>query len=367
MFGSVLAERIATVLERPVDVYETRGHAGGNCHSFIDDESGIECHTYGSHIFHTNLPDVWKYINKFTAFNTYRHKVLTKHNGKTWQMPINLATFNDLYKKDLGPAEARRFLTAEIAACNINKPTNLEEKAISLIGRPLYEAFIQNYTTKQWGREPKELPADIITRLPVRYNYNAEYFDDFWQGLPLAGYHGLFKKMLSHPLITLHLNSEYKVPIEKMPSETIIIYSGMPDKLFDYYFGKLEWRSLDFKWESKDVQDYQGTSVMNYADLDQRHTRIHEFKHYHPERKTAFENNKTIICTEYPAAHKPGREVYYPINDKRNNELYALYQKEAAQIPGLILGGRLGSYKYWDMDKTIAYALEVFKKISCGN
>lgn len=360
-FGAVLAERIATVMDANVVIIERRNHIGGNCYSFIDDETGIECHRYGSHIFHTSLSQVWEYLAMFTEFTSYRHKVLIMHGGKIYAMPINLFTINAFYGKNFTPSEADAFLAAEIGRDRIGHPANLEEKAISLLGRPLYDAFIKNYTRKQWDRDPHELPAAIISRLPFRTSYNMDYFNDTWQGVPKDGYFELFKNMLAHPNITVRLNCDYASIKSEIPTDAMIIYTGMPDELFDYKFGELEWRSLHFEWETHDIRDFQGTTVMNYADQDVSWTRIHEFKHYHPERTVPFNGGKTVICREYPATWSRGEEAYYPINDERNTTLYALYAAEAAQTPGLIMGGRLGSYRYWDMDKAIADALYVFE------
>lgn len=362
LFGSVIAERIATVLGQPVEIYEKRDHIGGNCHSFLDEETGIECHAYGTHIFHTQIQEVWDYISQFTKFNTYRHKVLASHAGRIYQMPVNLGTINALYGTALPPAAAKALISHEAALEDQKEPANLEEKAISLIGRRLYEAFIKNYTAKQWQREPRDLPAEIITRLPVRFNYNAEYFDDYYQGLPLDGYNAMFRNLLASPLITVHLKSEYRLPENGLPEDALLIYTGMPDELFGFRHGALDWRSLRFEWQRPDLQDFQGTSVVNYTDKEPAFTRIHEFKHLHPERQKAIDARKTVICREYPADYAQGSEAYYPINDIKNNELYARYLADAAKIPGLILGGRLGAYKYWNMDLAIANALKVFRE-----
>ncbi len=361
-WGAVMAERIATVLREPVTVIDRRSHIGGNCHSSLEGDTGIECHRYGSHIFHTSLPQVWEYLNRFTAFTSYRHKVLIRHGGRVYSMPINLFTINAFYGKSMGPMEAEAFLASEIARDHIENPANLEEKAVSLIGRPLYEAFIRNYTRKQWGRDPRELPAEIITRLPFRTCYNMDYFNDTWQGVPKDGYFTLFRNLLDQPGITLRLGTSYDEVRGELPGDTRVIYTGMPDELFGYRHGELEWRSLRFEWETLPVRDYQGCSVMNYADLDQAWTRVHEFKHYHPERAEPFRLGRTVICREYPATWRHGDEAYYPVNDERNNTLYARYAEEAARVPGLILGGRLGAYRYWDMDKAVADALETFER-----
>lgn len=362
LFGSVIAERVANVLNQPVEIFEKRNHIGGNCYSFIDYDTGIECHKYGTHIFHTELPQVWNYINQFTGFNTYRHKVVAKHKDKFYRMPVNLGTINAIYDKALTPAGAKLFITQEIAKENIATPQNLEEKAISLVGRRIYEALIKDYTQKQWNRDPCNLPENIITRIPVRYNFNDEYFNDFWQGLPLDGYGVLFERLLDNPLITVHLETEYKMPAGGIPHNTMIIYTGMPDQLFDYKYGKLDWRSLHFEWETIFCQDFQGCGQVNYCDSKPQFTRIHEYKHYHPERKDSFDLGKTVTCREYPQDYGIDIEPCYPVNDRHNNELYSLYEAEAQKMSGLILGGRLGSYKYWNMDYTIANALDIFEK-----
>lgn len=360
IWGCVMANRIATELDESVTVIDRREHIGGNCHSQVDAATGIECHCYGSHIFHTSLPEVWQFITRFTDFNAYRHKVLITHKGRVYAMPINLFTINALYGTSFTPTEAERFLSSEVARDAVEVPANLEEKAISFIGRPLYEAFIKNYTRKQWDREPRELPASIITRLPFRTCYNMDYFSDTWQGIPLDGYDALFRRLLEHPRITVRLQCDFAEERQQLASDTMVIYTGMPDALFDYQYGELEWRSLRFAWETVPVRDFQGTSVMNYADADVAYTRIHEFKHYHPERQEAYACDKTVICREYPEAWHPEREAYYPVNDERNTVLYGRYATLAEKTPRLLLGGRLGAYRYWDMDKAIGNALHVF-------
>ena len=362
LWGSVLAERIATVLKEPVTILEQRDHIGGNCHSSLDEETGIECHRYGCHIFHTSLQNVWDYINQFTSFTNYQHKVLITYHDKVYTMPVNLSTINAYYGKNMRPAEAAAFLQEEIKRDYIAEPKNLEEKAISLIGRPLYEAFIKGYTHKQWEHDPKELPAYIISRLPFRTTYNPNYFNDTWQGLPKDGYFTLFKNLLSNPLITVKLNCPFESMQSQIPSDSTIIYTGIPDKLFDYKYGELEWRSLRFEWETLPVQDFQGTGTMNYADVEVPYTRIHEFKHYHAERKEPFMLDKTVICREYSKTYTRQDTPFYPINSERNNVIYKKYADEAAKNANFILGGRLGAYRYWDMDKAIADALNAFDK-----
>ena len=360
IFGSVLAERLAGGAGRDVVVLERRAHIGGNSYSEIDPETGIEVHRYGSHIFHTKSEKVWNYISRFARFNTYRHKVLTTSGGRVYTMPISLMTINAFFGKCLRPDEVGAFLAASTENFRGGEPANLEEKAISLIGEDLYRAFIRGYTAKQWGRDPKELPAEIITRLPVRHNYNTDYFNDPHQGIPLDGYGGLFEKLLDHDNIRVFLNTDYFDVRRLIPETAEVVWTGMADRLLGYKYGHLEWRSLRFEYERLETEDYQGTAVMNYADEDVPWTRIHEFKHYHPERD-AFTSAGTVLCKEFPAAWKPGDEAYYPIGNDRNRALYRRYADEIALRPGWHLGGRLGAYQYWDMDRAVEKALELYE------
>ncbi len=359
-YGAVTAERIASVLGEPVLVIDRKSHIGGNSWSSIDEATGIEIHRYGSHIFHTANAEVWNYINRFGSFTSYRHKVLITCGERVFFMPINLKTINEFYGRNLSPEEVPALIARE--AGSIGNPANLEEKAISLIGRPLYETFIKGYTAKQWGCDPKELPASIITRLPVRSNYNTDYFNDPWQGVPLEGYGRLFERMLEHPLITVQLNTDFRAVKEKLSPECRVVYTGMLDELYDSRFGALEWRTLRFETETRPVRDFQGTTVMNYGEESVPFTRIHEYKHYHPERQEVFESGKTVICREYPKNYEAGDEAYYPVNSERNQELYRRYRELADATPGLRVGGRLGAYQYWDMDKAIGHALADFEK-----
>lgn len=361
LFGSVVAERIATVCGERVLLIDKRNHVGGNAYSETNSTTGVEYHKYGSHIFHTNKSKVWDYITEFTKFNTYQHKVLTEHNGHMYTMPINLMTINSFYGLNLKPHEAAQFLRDEIEKAAIKNPSNLEEKAISLIGGKLYHAFIKGYTEKQWNCDPRKLPEDIITRLPVRISYDINYFNDTWQGIPLGGYAKLFERMLHHKNIDIMLSTDFASIKDQIPDDCKIVFTGMLDQMFDYKFGPLDWRSLDFEWEELKIKDYQGTSVINFPDCDVRFTRVHEFKHYHPERSDVFESNMSLICRESPRTYRPGMEAFYPVNTAENQKKYTLYVQEAASNPNLIIGGRLGAYEYWDMDKTIENALLCFE------
>lgn len=358
-FGAVMAERIANDLGQKVLVVDKRSHIGGNSYSAPDPVTGIECHCYGSHIFHTSNRTVWEYINGFTDFNSYRHKVLTRYQGRTFIMPINLSTINSLYRLDLSPEEAARFIREEAAREGITTPVNLEEKAISLIGRPLYEAFIRGYTIKQWQTDPRELPESIITRLPVRCGHHYDYFDDRWQGIPWDGYGELFERMLDHPLIEVRLNTDYFAIRDQVPETCRVIYTGPIDRFFDYRYGVLGWRTLRFEQEVVATGDYQGTTVMNYADPETPYTRIHEFRHYHPER-TGYPVDRSVIYREYSLSCGREDDPYYPINTVQDRDTYELYRRDGELLPNVLFGARLGTYRYLDMDKVIEQALEMY-------
>ena len=359
IYGSVIANRIASVLNEDVLLIEKRDHIGGNCYSRIDEETGIEYHCYGSHIFHTSDESVWKFISQFADFTNYRHKVLAISGGKAYFMPINLKTLSDVYQRAITPAEASDLLAGE--GKDAGSAGNLEEKAIALVGKTLYEKFIRGYTAKQWEKSPRDLPPDIISRLPVRTTYSIDYFDDLYQGVPRDGYFRMFEKLLSNPRIHVMLDTGFQSVRGSISPETKIVYTGKIDEYFDYVYGNLEWRSLQFEYETHQVRDYQGTTVVNYTDADIPYTRIHEFKHFHPERRTVFESNRTLICKEYPKTWNKDREAYYPVNTKANQELLERYRMLARQSPNTIFGGRLGCYRYWDMDKAILAALNCFE------
>lgn len=358
-YGATIAERIASVLNEKVLVIDLREHIGGNSFSYADKDTNIEIHKYGSHIFHTSNEQVWAYINRFTSFNSYQHRVLTQYQNKVYSMPINLMTINQYYGKNLTPAEAESFIKAEIARDHIANPRNLEEKAISLIGRPLYEAFIKGYTQKQWETPLTELPENIITRLPVRFSYNDRYFNDKYEGLPVDGYGKIFERMLDNPLIEVKLGVDYFAIKDKVPADCLVIYTGPIDRYFNFKHGKLAWRTTDFEAQRLPTNDYQGTSVMNYADLDQKFTRIHEFKHYHPEREQS--KKETIIFKEYSRFAKEGDVPYYPVNTEKDKAILAQYKQEVEQTKNVIFGGRLGNYVYVDMHQAIAMALNMFE------
>lgn len=360
-FGSVLAERIANKLNENVVIIEKRNHTGGNCYSLDDPETGIHYHLYGTHIFHTPHEHIWKYINQFTEFNSYFHQVLTTYRNKVYQMPVNLETINNFYNINLKPYEVEGFLRREINRENITEPRNFEEKAISLMGKPLYEAFIKGYTMKQWQKDPREMPESVLTRLPFRKNYNESYYHSRWQGIPLNGYGKIFDRLLSSPKIEVKLNVDFFSVRHLIPAETRIIYSGPIDQFFGYKYGKLEYRTLRFEKEVHPFEDYQGTSVMNYADAEVPYTRIHEPRHLHPERKD-YPADKTMIIKEYSLTDD-GSNPFYPINDDRNQKLVMKYREESRTLKNTTISGRLGDYRYYDMHDTINHALETFDKL----
>lgn len=358
LFGATVAECLARA-GRKVLVVEARNHTGGNCFSEIDSETGIECHRYGSHIFHTSYKAVWDYVNRFAEFNNYRHTVRTTWKERTYSLPINLGTINAFYGLNLKPSEARAFIQQEADKEGIETPRNLEEQAITLVGRPLYEAFIKGYTVKQWGEDPQALASDIIARLPVRYSFNNRYFDDEFEGIPLHGYSRLFERMLDSPNIEVRLGVDYfELPDSLRNRPTV--YTGPIDRFFQYKCGKLDWRTIDLERQVHDVADYQGCAVMNYADTEVPYTRIHEFKHYHPERPAT---TNTVVFKEFSRAAEGADEPYYPVPTARNAALLERYQQHARRLDNIWFGGRLGQYRYLDMDDAIDVALQLSERL----
>jgi UDP-galactopyranose mutase len=361
-YGSVLAERIANVLKKNVTILDKRNHIGGNCYSELDKKTKIEFHKYGTHIFHTSSEKVWKYVSKFFSLNSYRHQVLSVFKNKAYQLPINLETINSFFNKNFNPSEALNFLESKTKKYKKKVYKNFEEKAYSQIGPDLYKAFIKNYTKKQWGKNPKELPSTIFNRLPLRFNYREDYFLNCkYQGVPTFGYTNIFEKLLSHKNIRIIKNKKFKLQdLDKEYNvKYLTIYTGPLDELFNYKFGKLEWRSLKFKKKIINVEDFQGNSVINYPELKYQFTRIHEPKHLHIDRE--YDNKKTLIIREF--SNNNSKEPYYPINTSENRELHKYYKELANKIKKFDFGGRLADYAYYDMDMTISAALVKFQKI----
>jgi len=357
-FGLTVAERVASELGRRVLVLDVRDHLGGNAYSEIEPSTGIEVHRYGAHLFHTSNERVWNYVNRFTTFTGYQHRVFTVSKSRVYPMPINLATICEYFGAQFTPSEARKLVREQAAEVDPSRADNLEQKAIASIGRPLYEAFVRGYTEKQWQTDPRELPADVISRLPVRYNFDNRYFNDKYEGLPTDGYTAWLRRMADHPRITVRLSTDFFGVRSQLPAGIPVVYTGPLDRYFDYAEGELGWRTLDFEQEVLDVGDFQGTPVMNYADSDVPWTRIHEFRHFHPER-TCYPQDRTVIVREYSRAAGRSDEPYYPVNTERDRTVLARYRARAAAEPDVYFGGRLGTYKYLDMHMAIASALSL--------
>ena len=364
-FGLTVAERAATELGKRVLVVERRHHLGGNAYSEPEPTTGIEVHMYGAHLFHTSNQRVWDYVNRFTSFTGYQHRVFCMHDGQAYQFPMGLGLVSQFFGRYFSPDEARALIAEQASEIDTADANNLEEKAISLIGRPLYEAFIKHYTAKQWQTDPKNLPAGNITRLPVRYNFDNRYFSDTYEGLPVDGYTAWLENMAADDKITVALNTDWfdvRDELRAANPSAPVVYTGPLDRYFDYSAGDLGWRTLDFELEVLDTGDFQGTPVMNYNDADVPFTRIHEFRHFHPER-TEYPSDKTVIMREFSRFADESDEPYYPINTPEDRDRLAAYRdlaKAETAANGVLFGGRLGTYQYLDMHMAIASALTMF-------
>ncbi len=359
-FGLTIAERCATELDKRVLVIERRHHLGGNAYSEADPETGIEVHVYGAHLFHTSNERVWDYVNRFTTFTNYQHRVFAKYQGQVYSFPMNLGLINQFFGRSHTPDEARALIAEQASEIDTAEAANLEEKAISLIGRPLYEAFVQGYTAKQWQTDPTNLSADIITRLPVRYTFNNRYFNDKYEGLPTDGYTAWLERMADHPNIEVRLETDFFDVKDDFLGTVPVVYTGPVDEYFGNSEGRLSWRTVDLEPEVMQVDDFQGTSVMNYNDADIPFTRIHEFKHFHPERDYPEATGKTVIVREYSRSAAEDDEPYYPINTAEDRAKLLKYRDLAKAEPMVLFGGRLGTYKYLDMHMAIGSALSMF-------
>ena len=354
LFGSVFASEAAKKGNN-VKILEKRNHIAGNI--YTKEVEGIQMHQYGAHIFHTSNKEVWDYINQFAEFNRYTNSPIANYKGEIYNLPFNMNTFNKLWGV-ITPEEAQAKIDEQKAALNGKRPSNLEEQAISLVGTDIYRKLIKDYTEKQWGRPCTELPSFIIKRLPVRFTYDNNYFNDKYQGIPIGGYTQIIEKMLDHPNIEVHLNTDFFDEKEKWEAEADkVIYTGMIDQYFDYKYGRLEYRSLRFEHEILDIENFQGNAVVNYTDANHEYTRIIEHKHFEFGQQA-----KTIITKEYPADWNPGDEPYYPVNDQKNNKIFKKYYKKAKEQDKVIFGGRLGMYKYYDMHMVIHEALNCVKR-----
>ena len=360
LFGLTIAEQAASRWGLRVAIVERRSHLGGNAYSEIDPETGIEVHKYGAHLFHTSNERVWEYVNRFTSFTSYVHRVWTTVDGVVYPMPVNLGTINQFFSAAYGPDEARALIAQQAAEVDGQEITDFESKGVSLVGRPLFEAFFKNYTAKQWQTDPKDLPASIISRLPVRYNYDTRYFNDKYEGLPVDGYTAWMERMVASDLVDVYLDTDFFDPENPLNKAAVVgkvpvVYTGPVDRYFDYSAGDLSWRTVDFEKEVVETGDYQGCSVMNYGDIDVPFTRIIEFRHFHPERD--YQDKKTVIFREFSRFADHGDEPYYPVNTAQDRERLEQYRELMKNEDRVFFGGRLGTYKYLDMHMAIASAL----------
>ena len=356
LFGAVFAHE-AALRGKHVKVIEKRDHIAGNI--YTKEVDGIQVHQYGAHIFHTSDKQIWEYVNQFAEFNRYTNSPVENYKGHMYNLPFNMNTFSELWGVRT-PAEAQAKIQEQKDAAQLSgEPKNLEEQAISLIGTDIYEKLIKGYTEKQWGQKATDLPAFIIRRLPVRYTYDNNYFNDTYQGIPIGGYTQIVEKMLDHPEIDVETGVDFFANKNQYLADfPKIIFTGMIDQYFNYQLGELEYRSLRFETEERDVDNYQGNAVINYTDAETPYTRIIEHKHFEFGKG---DKGKTIITREYPANWKRGDEPYYPVNNTRNNTLYKQYAELAKQEGNVIFGGRLGQYRYYDMHQVIHAALVCVK------
>ena len=353
LYGATVAQCLQEKGKR-VLVLEKRPHVGGNV--YTEEIEGIQVHKYGAHIFHTNDKRVWDYVNRFAEFNRYTNSPVANYHGELYSLPFNMYTFNRMWGV-VTPREAEEKIAEQRAEAGITEPKNLEEQAISLVGTDIYEKLVKGYTEKQWGRPCSELPAFIIRRLPVRFTFDNNYFNARFQGIPIGGYTALVEKMLEG--VELKLGVDYlaeKSAWDRMAKT--VVYTGPIDRYFAYCFGPLQYRSVRFETEVLDTPNYQGNAVVNYTDRETPYTRVIEHKHFEFGSQP-----KTVISREYSAEWQPGDEPYYPVNDAKNSALYARYRTLADQEPKVIFGGRLGEYKYYDMDAVIAAALDTAEKL----
>lgn len=357
LYGAVCARELTRRGKRCL-VIDKRSHIGGNV--YTEDVDGIQVHKYGAHIFHTSDPKLWKYVNRLTEFNNYINSPIAVYKDEFYNLPFNMNTFSRLWNLRT-PKEVKEKIASQIADLHITEPKNLEEQALSLVGTDVYEKLIKGYTEKQWGRDCKDLPAFIIKRLPLRFTYDNNYFNDRYQGIPSGGYTKLVERLLENTDVMLETDFfEYRKEHPDMFKK--VIYSGMIDEYFDYCYGHLEYRTVRFETERLLEENYQGNAVVNYTDREVPYTRIIEHKHFDPDLEKAQPKDFTVISREYSTEWKAGSEPYYPVNDEKNNELYERYRALADKEENVIFGGRLGTYKYYDMDKVITTAIEDVKK-----
>lgn len=362
LFGLTVAEQCARRWGLKVAVVERRLHIGGNAYSEIDATTGIEVHRYGAHIFHTSNERVWDYVNRFTSFTPYIHRGWTTVGGRVYPLPINLATINQFFGTALTPDQARALITEQASEVSADQIDNCEAKGISLLGRPLFDTFFRGYTAKQWQTDPRDLPASIMGRLPVRYTYDNRYFNDSYEGLPSDGYARWLTRMADTSGIDIYLDSDFLDPGNPLGQaatvgQVPVVYTGAIDRYFNEAEGELSWRTLDFEEEIVDTADFQGCAVMNYGDVEVPYTRIIEFRHFHPERH--YQRERTVIAREFSRFAGIEDEPYYPVNTPADRRKLEAYRERSAFEKEVFFGGRLGTYQYLDMHMAIAAALHM--------
>ena len=353
LYGAVFAREL-TQRGKSCLVIDRRNHIAGNI--YTEKMAGINVHKYGAHIFHTSDREVWEYVNQFAEFNNYVNSPLAVYRDELYNLPFNMNTFSKMWGIRT-PKEARQMIERQVAELGITEPQNLEEQALSLVGTDVYTKLIKGYTEKQWGRDCRELPAFIIRRLPCRFTYDNNYFNDRWQGIPIGGYTQMVEKMLEGADVLLQTDY-FDLIREQSEIAHTVVYTGCIDEFFGYRLGALKYRSVRFETEELPEENYQGNAVVNYTDREVPYTRVIEHKHFEFGKQPT-----TVISREYSAEWKPGLEPYYPVNDAENNALYAQYQQLAAQQENVIFGGRLGQYRYYDMDKVIRAAMDELEKL----
>lgn len=343
-----------------IELREKRNHLGGNAWSYWDKGTSIEVHKYGSHIFHTNVESIWDFVRQFSSFSSYEHRVWSLSNNEYLSMPVNLATLSSVLGQALDPESAMAAIAHSTAEFRKGDLDSFEEKALAAVGRDLYERLFKGYTEKQWQTPPNLLPADVFSRLPIRFNFDNRYFTDKYQGIPEGGYDSLINSMVDSFDPSVEVGREYDFSDSDLKKYDLIIYTGPLDKFFNYRHGVLGWRTIDLELETLEVEDFQGTAVINYPDLNVPYTRIHEFKHFRPGGTYA--HNRTIIAREYSRFAHRDDEPYYPINSPTDRQMMTKYRGEAQSMKQVVFGGRLGSYKYLDMHMAIGQAHSVFQR-----
>lgn len=360
-YGATIAERAAARGLR-VLLLDRRLHIGGNAYSETHPETGIEIHRYGPHLFHTPNAEVWDYLHRFTAFTDFQLRVWSSHRGQLYPLPVNLATISQFFGRHLSPTEARALIGTQTESLDPQAAGNLEDKAVASIGRPLYEAFIRDYTRKQWQVDPRLLPAATIARLPVRYTTDTRYFSDRFQGLPVEGYTAIFERMLDSPNIAIRLGIDWFDLRATVPAGKPVVYTGPIDRYFGYAEGPLGWRTTRFEAETVPVGDYQGTAVVNYPDAGVPFTRTVEYRHFYPERP--YPGDRTVIVREFPRFATGADEPFYPVDTSEDRARLARYRARAEAEPDILFGGRLGTYRYLDMHQAIAMALRDWETLA---